>query len=406
MINYRAEIVDSWVQTAPSTRDLAALLGLTPPVTLRDIVDRLHYVESISLDKLIHTDDDAAINGRVAFVLRSDGTSVFSGHMRATGFPSYHYGVQAWAASGDGIIVAAQHTGNVFGSDTPGDRQRNWSQPGTNLAIKQHWRSLRGGAGIGYNLHADIGGVLGGALDVLTFAIKGVIAYVAIGPYGWVLLVGNELAGMDAQIGAPSTLAGVLVAGGILLIVGPYGLVPAIVAGVAVAALVDVRHRPMHQWERDFADTVFGGQLDYDRIVLTNMTRDGGRAFTMPSVANSILVNLGDALDNPTTFARPNSLYTRPGELFIHELTHAWQIEHDSIVDLICGLSETYEYFSGNRIDDRSWQGRSWDGFNNEQQASIVDDWYGDHQPDLGTFAALNDPAYRFIRDHIRTGTN
>jgi hypothetical protein len=294
----------------------------------------------------------------------------------------------------------------VFGSDTPGARQRDWSQPGTNPAIKEHWRSLRGGAGIGYNMHADIGGVLGGALDVLTFAVKGVIAYVAIGPYGWVVLVGNELAGMDAQIGAPSTLAGVLVAGGILLIVGPYGLVPAIVAGVAVAALVDVRHRAMYQWERAFADKVFGGQLDYDRIVLTNMTRDGGREFTMPSVANSILVNLGDGLDDPTTFAKPNSLYTRPGEVFIHELTHAWQIQHDSIVDLICGLSENYNYFSGNRITDRSWHGRSWDGFNNEQQASIVDDWYGDHQPSLDTFAALNDPAYRFVRDNIRTGIN
>lgn len=406
MINYRAEIVDSWVRTAPSTRDLATLLGLTPPVTLRDIVNRLHVVETIPLDKAIHTSDGSAINGRVAFELRSDGTSVFSGHMRATGLYSYHYGVQAWATSGDGIIVAAQHTGNVFGFDTPGDRQRNWSQPGINPGIKEHWRSLRSGAGIGYNMHAEIGGVLGGALDVLEFAVKGVIARVVIGPYGWVLLIGNELASMDAQIGAPGPLAGILVAGGILLVVGPYGLVPAIVAGVAVAALVDVKHRALESWERDVADRVFGGQLDYDRIVLTNMTREGNREFTIPSIGNTILVNLGAAFDNPTTFARPDSLYTRPGEVFIHELTHAWQIEHDSIVDLICGLSENYSYFQGNRITDRSWHGRSWDGFNNEQQASIVDDWYGDNQANLDAPTALNDPAFRFIRDHIRTGIN
>ncbi len=41
MIDYRAEIVHSWVRSAPSARDLAALLGLSTPVTLREIVDRL-----------------------------------------------------------------------------------------------------------------------------------------------------------------------------------------------------------------------------------------------------------------------------------------------------------------------------------------------------------------------------
>ena len=409
MINYRAEIVDSWVRTAPSTRDLAALLGLAPPVTMREIVKRLQQVETIFLDKPVHTNDSTPINGRVAFEIRSNGTSVFSGHMRATGFPSYHYGVQAWVASGDGTVVAAQHTGNVFGTDTPGPRQRNWTQPGANPGIKQHWRSLRAGAGIGYNLHAEIGGVLGGALDILEFAVKGIAANLVLGPSGWIVLIGNELAGMDAQIGAPNVLAGILAAGGMLLIVGPFGLVPAIVAGAVAVSIADVRHRAMHSWERDFANRVFQGQIDYNRIVLTNMTHSGGRKFTIPSIGNSILVNMGDeAFDNPTAYQdAANSNYPQAGAVFIHELTHAWQISHNSIVDLICGLSETYTYFQGtDRIADRSWQSRSWNGFNNEQQAAIVDDWYGAHLADLNGFDALNDPAYRFIRDNIRTGIN
>jgi hypothetical protein len=407
MINYRAEILDSWVRSEPSARDLAALLGLTTPVTLLEIVNRLKQVESISLDKDIHTADGSALNGRVAFELRSNGTYVFSGHMRATGLPSYHYGVQGWVTSGDGTVVAAQQTGNVFGTDTPGQQQHNWSEPGTNAGVKQHWRSLRAGAGIGYKLHAEIGGVLGGALDVLTFAVKGLAANLVLGPTGWIMLIGNELAGMDAQIGAPNTLAGIVAAGTTLLIVGPFGLVPAIVAGAVAVSLADVKHRAMYGWERTFVDRVFQGQIDYNRIVLTNMTRDGGRKFAIPSVGNTILVNLGDAFDNPTAYQAPNTRYTRPGELFIHELTHAWQISHGSIVDLICGLSENYDYFRGtDRTADTSWQSRSWNGFNNEQQAGIVDDWYADHSSDLTGFAALNDPAYRFIRDHIRTGIN
>lgn len=407
MINYRAEIVNSWVGTAPSTRDLAALLGLATPVTVREIVKRLQQVEAIFLDKLVHTNDSTPINGRVAFEIRSNGTSVFSGHMRATGFTSYHYGIQAWVASGDGTVVAAQHTGNVFGTDTPGPRQRNWTQPGVNPGIKQHWRSLRAGAGIGYNLHAEIGGVLGGAVDVLAFAVKGIAANLVLGPSGWIVLIGNELAGMDAQIGSPNVLAGILAAGGMLLIVGPFGLVPAIVAGVVAVSIADVRHRAMHPWERDFAYRVFQGRINYNRIVLTNMTHSGGTKFTIPSIGNTILVNMGDeAFDNPIVYAQPNSSYSKPGALFIHELTHAWQISHNSIVDLICGLSQNYTYFQGNRTTDRSWQSRSWNGFNNEQQASIVDDWYEAHLADLNGFDALNDPAYRFIRDNIRTGIN
>ncbi len=407
MLNYRAEILNSWVQTAPSTRELSGLLGLATPVTLREIVDRIRQIETISVNSPVHTNDSAPINGHVAFELRSNGDFIFSGHMRATGSFSYHYGVQAWATSGDGIIVASQQTGNVFGTDTPGDRQHNWSEAGINPSIKQHWRSLRTGTGIGYNLHAEIGGVLSGALDVLKFAVQGLAANIVVGPYGWVVLIGNKLIGMDKQISSPDILAGILVAGGTLLIVGPFGLVPAIVAGAVAASLLDVRHRAMYTWERDFAYSVFKDKIDYDRIVITNMSKEGGTKFTIPSIGNSILLNMGDeAFDSPITYSGGD--YPSPGQVFVHELTHAWQICHNSIVDVICGISHNYDYFEGvSRIDSSpSWAARSWKGFNNEQQAHIVDDWYQDHYDDVNSYGAINDPAFHFIRDNIRAGIN
>ncbi len=409
MTNYREEIVHSWAKSEPSARALAALLGLGTPVTLRQIVDRLRQVETMFVQTDINTDDDTPINGHAALELRSDGSYVFSGHMRATGFPSYHYAVQAWASSGEGTVIAAQENGRVFGTDTPGPRQRNWTQPGVNAGIGEHWRALRASHTMGYHLRAEIGGVLGGAIDVLKFAVEGIAANALIGPAGWYVLIGNELAGMDSQIASPDILAGILVAGGVLLVVGPFGLVPAVIAGVATASLADVRHRSMHPWERDFADRVFKGSLDYDRIVITNLTHDGGRKFTMPSVGNHILVNMGDeAFDDPVSYQDPASTsYIRPGSVFIHELTHAWQISHDSVVDLICGLSSTYGYFQGaTRLGDPSWQSRSWRGFNNEQQASIVDDWFEAHFTDVESPEALRDPAFRFIRDNIRSGVN
>jgi len=78
MINYREAIKNSWVRTAPSTRDLAALLGMATPVTLRELVDRLHQVETVHVDKAIHTNDSTPINGHVALDIKSDGNYLFS----------------------------------------------------------------------------------------------------------------------------------------------------------------------------------------------------------------------------------------------------------------------------------------------------------------------------------------
>ena len=412
MINYRAEIAQSWVLAEPSARSLAALLGLGTPVGLREIIDRLHVVEEISLSNNINTADSTPINGHVAFVLRSDGSSVFSGHVRATGFPSYDFAVQSWVTTTDGSVVAAQKRGSVYGTDTPGDEQVNWNQQHTNGGIRAHWRSLRANANLHYKLHAESGGVLGSALDVLEFVVKGLIANAVIGPQGWVILIGDELIGIDTQLGAPGTLAGVLVGGTTLLIMGPAGLVPAIVAGAATVSIMDVDHRPMDVEDIKLARSVFGDSIDYSRILLTNMTHptEPGRKFAFPSLGKTIMLNLGDAAFNdPRGYTDPANGYNLPGQVFIHELMHAWQYTHHSLFEMLCNYSENYDYFdtARDRIADNSWHGRAWNGFKVEQQAHIVDDWFEAFAtaPDggLGSFDALNDPAYRFVRDEIRS---
>lgn len=421
MISYSEEIVRSWVPSAPSVRGLATLLGLPTPFGLRSLIDRLRFVEHVSTDQPINTDDGAPINGHVTILLRSDGSYVFSGFMHATGAFSYHYGVQAWVNTSEGPIIAAQNVGRVFGTDTPGPRQRDWNEPGNNAGIKLHWPSIRRGAALGYHMDAEISGVLGAAEDVLLFAVRGIAATIVLGPAGWFVLIGSELADMNVKIGSPDILAGILVAGGTLLILGPYGLVPAVVAGAVAVSRADVRHRSMKPEEIAFADRVFMGKVDYSRVILTNLTHDGGRKYTIPSIDDSILVNLGDALDTPMSHAQPGTDYPEPGSVFIHELTHAWQITNRSLLGVLCGMSSNYDYFTGSRTSDKSWPGRAWSTFNNEQQAHIVDDWYGAHvvKDAMGNYVldaggvpitdvngpdALNDPAYHFIRDNIRTG--
>jgi hypothetical protein len=238
--------------------------------------------------------------------------------------------------------------------------------------------------------------------------------------------MGSELGDVGVRIGTPDIVAGLIAAGGVLWVLGPFGIIPAIVAGVVVADIVDVRHRRMTGDERAFADRVFNGTVDYDRVTLTNLSHDNGRKYTIPSVDDSILVNLDDAFDNPMSYAEAaGSDYAQPGSVFIHELTHAWQITNNSFLGVLCGMDSNYDYHVGSteseRLSDLSWSARAWNSFNNEQQAHIVEDWYGAHVAkaadgsyvlssgipvtDLDGADALRDPAFHFIRDNIRTGT-
>jgi hypothetical protein len=257
-------------------------------------------------------------------------------------------------------------------------------------------------------MHADISGVLGAAKDVLTFAFEAVAGAAVIGPAGALIAVGDELVKAGVDLGTPDVLAGLLVAGGILLVLGPFGAIPAAIAGIATADLTKVDHRQLRIDERMFADQVFMGKLDYDRIWLTNLSRDGGRAFTWPSIGDMILVNVDDALGDPSRTANyhGNPEYHAAGQMLIHELTHAWQIQYRSFTGLACQAGGTYDYGGQETVEGRAgtWSTRPWDDFGDEQQAHLVDDWFGYFAPNLASTAATADPAYHFVRDNIRAG--
>lgn len=400
MKSYRAEIRASWGESEPSARRLAALLGLAPPVTLQHIAERLREVETVSLTLPVHTKDGEPINGHVAMELRSNGEFVFSGHMRATGFPSFHWGVQAWVRSGDGPVIMAQKLGSVFGTDTPGPRQREWTERGTNGGLRSAWRSIRTGASLDYKLHTDVAGVTGALRDVFEFVVTGIIANVPLGPAGWYVLIGNELAGLHKELNSPDVLGGILVGAGSFLVLGPFGLIPAVLAGAATIAVADIHHRRLTDGEIAFAQQIFGSTVRYNDVLVTDLLRPDGKKFCIPFTGNTILMGLGPAAhQDPVRWRNPDpgSSSQQPGQLFVHELTHAWQISTRGPIDVICGMSDDYTY-----LDDPTWAARDWNSFNFEEQARIVGDWYGRNHNDLGGAAAQGDPAFRFIRDFVR----
>jgi hypothetical protein len=184
---------------------------------------------------------------------------------------------------------------------------------------------------------------------------------------------------------------------GTVMVFGPGFLIPATVAGVAVVELSDIKHRTLTNDEIDFVKRVFLGELPYSSIYLTNLSR-GAHAYTIPSIDGSILANVNGAYDNPTESTQsPN--YEIKGQLLIHELTHAWQIHHTNFLPEMLIDGGTYDYRS-----NPFWASQPWSEFNLEQQASIVDDWFGTFATDLNSTAAINDPAFKYISHNIRLG--
>lgn len=383
--------------------------------------------ETISLHTDVVTDDGVPIGGWVEMILQSNGNYTFHGSMRATGALSYDYGLQVFVKAADHIILTAFHSGNIYGTDTPGNRDDPWEENLNSALIKSEWVSIRNNPVIQYQFNASMEGILGTLWDFLKVGLETFVAFIVAGPTGAGIVLGNELLSAASITPPPGVVAGIAVFEGTILVFGTGAVIPAIVAGAGTGVVLEaaIKTRPIRDSEKNFARLLFDKTLDdkfnENKVWITNLTKAGGTKFTIPTVIdNIILLNLGDeAFDDPVNYAEsPGSDYSQPGSLFAHELTHACQIAANKFVPgMICNAPGTYDYHSGNgeghRLDDIGWSRLTWENdFTREQQAHIVDDWYGAYckNPDgknfssleqlaanLNTADALKDPAFLFI---------
>ena len=132
----------------------------------------------------------------------------------------------------------------------------------------------------------------------------------------------------------------------------------------------------------------------------------------MPGGDKKIYLNLGDGYDSPDPIQYKHGSYDKPGQLLIHELTHAWQIAHAAFLPgLVCeGIVNQANNTVGQSVYVYGPPGPDWSsGFNLEQQAAIVDQWFGGKPtPVVPNRKEMdeNDPYFIYIRDHIRAGVS
>ena len=407
-----------------SVEYVRAQLGMPRPASVREMLAR--YREPIVVDEPLITSDGVALGGHHTISLERNGRYRHVGHMRATGFPSFRYGVRTVLEGQAGTPFVAAASGEVHGTNELGDRESSWDESGTSSGITLYWAALKGARhATDLNFQSDFFGSIG---DVAAFVGSLAAGTAMAGPVGVCFVLGVQAAdqlGIDEALGTAG-LAGVAVAAGVLVVFGPSAIVAAIVAGAGVGVAVELalQHRKLtdRPEEVEFANRVFQGSLPVDRIVLTNMLGMGRRPFTIPSVGDTILVNLGAGFDDPIHYEGKGDPDKPPkqqaaGQLFIHELTHAWQIDATFFLPgLMCGAVLNQATTIGGNMDVYRYTApdRDFGRFNLEQQASIVDDWFaGSNNPSESpqqSFPEMHseehgptqNPFFRYIRDNIR----
>jgi hypothetical protein len=377
-------------------------------ITLMDAINP--EVRSLHGDVL--TPAGTALGGSVDMTLRSNGSYTVQFHLHDSGIPDYDFLVRAIFTTPNGLTLVAQYSGHVEGTESTTlshapNRDSDHTEDGTNSFIKAHWSDIKNGR-LWITKEYSAGGLVGFVEDVAK-AVLDVGAGAVGGALGVVIGLGAEIGQVFGDLGVGGAFG--LVAGVVVFAAGG-SLVLAVAAGVAVGAVTNalIKQRPLSAQEAEFAKQVFGNSLPApDQIILTNLSGLGGRAFTMPGADGKIYINLGDAFDSPNPLQYTNNAYPTPGQVLIHELTHAWQLAYASFLPgLVCeGIVNQANNTVGQSVYQYGPPGPVWSNFNLEQQGAIVDQWFG------GTPTVVvpnriakdpNDPYFVYVRDNVKAG--
>lgn len=123
--------------------------------------------------------------------------------------------------------------------------------------------------------------------------------------------------------------------------------------------------RPLSDFERHEARSVFGDALELDRVSLRE---------------HPVMGSLGYARALPWRIYFPPGAFGSPGFVpwLIHELTHSWQYQHGIPVVRIVWNALRREYDYGGEAGLRAARaaGRRFTDFNTEQQGDVLRDFY------------------------------
>jgi uncharacterized protein with LGFP repeats len=335
--------------------------------------------------------------GDVTIVADSSGRVRLDGRAEC-GFPAkFSYLVQPMLKSTGNEVVVLPHKGSLT-AVTQSDHD-SFDDDVTFDSVRDDFKAFsRGSLRVD---HRHTNDVLDFLDDALNFVVKFAVGSLTIdGNSGLVLLGAVELHSLLKHGGLAG---GARIASGMMWMAGPQGIVYGLVAdGLARLATSE---DTLDADEYEVAQAVFKGTLPHrEDIMISDGIGEGGKPFTFPRWDGKIVISLGDGADDP--WKATDDRCKADGQLLIHELTHAWHYHNNPAL---------LRYVIDSR-KERAHPGtnptREWKSYSQEQKSVIVDEWFarnyvaGDraHEFGLATANAVNDVAFQYIRDHIRTG--
>jgi len=171
-------------------------------------------------------------------------------------------------------------------------------------------------------------------------------------------------------------------------------------------AVKNIRH--LATGEIHLAQTVFKRSINYDRVLISDGLGSNNREVTLPtSLPVTVYLNVpsseGDFVIHAGDGYLGMSTLDSDRNTLIHELTHVWQGQHQytsaafyGLIGLITQLGDDpYPY-------DHDHLYSSWDLYNMEQQAQIVEDWFSDGMKEYNPDTEEGDRRFYFIKTAIR----
>ena len=389
---------------------IAQKIGMKRPVSLIGVRDKLDGMpKSVNLPpQTWTTSDGSTLGGTVALTISSNGTYFIEFdtiiHSGVPGF-SCSFQVRAYLdAPGLPHKLLFVHAADIGGDLLKGYGEDDYKESGSNPLIAMYWNLIVNSPTLQVMHDQQASGIIG-VVDTLVKDLVDAAAAIAGAAIGLIIGVTREAIGWLGTTLGPGTTIGVL-AGVAVFAIGVFGglgvgsaVILGTVTGVAVGAVTNamIQTRPMSSDEIATAANVFGSELPFGNVLLTNLAGLNGRGFTAPGVDGKTYCNLGHWFN----------VVSDDGWPLIHELTHAWQIAHNSFLPgLMCsGMVTQAAYLMGDNVYEYGPPGPDWSAFNLEQQASIVQQWYGGESPNYPAKKMdTANPYFEYIKGNILTG--
>jgi hypothetical protein len=360
-----------------------------------------------------------AFGGWVEITINRNGDVNFKGHVHNSGLENYDFNIRVVIHSDSPIVLAMQKSGSVEGTihsglfDAP-RRDFDWNETIFNQNVASKYEEIINNIQIEVNSNNE-GSISSTLEEIADFAIKWVVGSILVNPIsGLIIFIGIEV---GSVISGAGFVGGARVIGSTLWLAGPFGTLYALAAeGIAS---IGENERELTEEEYNYANQVFKGTLpSKSDIILTDTIGGNNRAFTMPRFDKKITVNMGvNSFNNPLLhevglFNSEESIVIKYGQVFIHELTHAWQIKNTnwSIGLLASALSsKVCETLGGHPYQFLNEPKKPFSEYNLEQQASIVDYWFAscnfnNNNLIIGELGNTTSPWFQYIEENIRTG--